>query len=118
MVARGTGAAGWEASIGLDRPRLVRYCLALTGDADAAEDAAQETLYETWHSLTWSMPQVQRFWREHPRMRFRAIKLIEAEGSPAVATRFESLDSMAWIEVVALRDTCRVLRINGSVPGG
>lgn len=68
--------------------------------------------HETWHSLTWSMPQVQRLWREHPRMRFLPVREIEAAGSPAVVTRFESLDATAWVEVVSLRDTCRVLRVD------
>jgi len=72
---------------------------------------------ETWHSLTWSVPEVQRFWREHPRMRFLPVGEIEAAGLPAVVARFESLDSAAWIEVVALRDTCRVLSIDSNVPG-
>lgn len=31
-----------------ERPRLVRLCLALTGDASAAEDLAQETLLVAW----------------------------------------------------------------------
>lgn len=45
------GVAGWERSLTVDRPRLVRSCLALTGDVDAAEDVAQETLYEAWRHL-------------------------------------------------------------------
>ena len=31
-----------------ERPRLVRLCAAITGDASAAEDLAQETLLEAW----------------------------------------------------------------------
>ena len=30
------------------RPQIVRFCRSLTGDADAAEDLAQETLAEAW----------------------------------------------------------------------
>src|SRR5437870_3335209 len=33
-----------------DRARLVRLCARLTGDLDAAEDLAQETLYEAWRN--------------------------------------------------------------------
>jgi RNA polymerase sigma factor (sigma-70 family) len=42
------GATGHEATLPLERARLVRLCLQLTGDVDAAEDLAQETLYEAW----------------------------------------------------------------------
>jgi RNA polymerase sigma-70 factor (ECF subfamily) len=40
---------------GAERARLVRLCAVLTGDAEAAEDFAQETLLEAWrhrHKLT------------------------------------------------------------------
>src|SRR3954452_25027846 len=43
-------AAIWE-----ERQRLVRLCTTITGDRDAAEDLAQETLLEAWrnqHKLT------------------------------------------------------------------
>ena len=68
---------------------------------------------ETWHSLTWSLPEARRFWRDHPRMRFLPVREIEAEGSPAVVTAFESLQSASRLEVVMLRDTLTVLRVNG-----
>lgn len=35
----------------IDRARLVRFCLRLTGDAGAAEDLAQETLLRAWQHL-------------------------------------------------------------------
>lgn len=37
-----------EAALPGERARLVRLCARLTGDPDAAEDLAQETLYEAW----------------------------------------------------------------------
>lgn len=45
-------AGMWQ---GVERARLVRLCAALSGDRDAAEDLAQETLLEAWrhrHKLT------------------------------------------------------------------
>lgn len=68
---------------------------------------------ETWHSLTWSLPEARRFWQENPRMRFLPERGIEVGGRPAVLTGFESLTGSARIEVVSLRDTCTVLSING-----
>src|ERR671931_116163 len=41
----------WEAAtLREERGNLVRLCARLTGDLDAAEDLAQETLYEAWRS--------------------------------------------------------------------
>lgn len=37
-----------EDVLGAERPRLVRFCAHLAGSAEAAEDLAQETLYEAW----------------------------------------------------------------------
>jgi hypothetical protein len=71
---------------------------------------------ESWHSLTWSLPEARRFWQEHPRMRFLAEREIEVAGSPAIVTGFESLSGSARLEVVAIRDTCDVVSINGLVP--
>ncbi len=48
-VAAYTGA--WEIAVPEERTRLVRLCTALTGDSDAAEDLAQETLLEAWRHL-------------------------------------------------------------------
>ncbi len=40
-----------EALIPLERARLVRLCARLTGDREAAEDLAQETLFEAWRNV-------------------------------------------------------------------
>ena len=42
-----TGAT-FEVALSAHRARLVRLCARLTGDAEAAEDLAQETLLESW----------------------------------------------------------------------
>ncbi|HEY7358740.1 MAG TPA: RNA polymerase sigma factor [Ktedonobacterales bacterium] len=42
---------GLEASLALERPRLVGLCARLTGRSDIAEDLAQETLLEAWRHL-------------------------------------------------------------------
>ena len=41
---------GAAETLGLERARLVRLCARLTGDADASQDLAQETLLEAWRS--------------------------------------------------------------------
>lgn len=40
-----------DVSLSLERSRLVRLCAALTGNADVAEDLAQETLLEAWRHI-------------------------------------------------------------------
>ena len=72
---------------------------------------------ETWHSLTWSVPEVRRFWKQHPRMRFVPARPVEKDGSPAVVTGFESLSSDARIDVVMLSETLQVVSIDGRAPG-
>ncbi len=42
---------GLEVSLSLERSRLVGLCAALTGNADMAEDLAQETLLEAWRHI-------------------------------------------------------------------
>ncbi len=65
-VAVGTGEARAEAAAGLtilpaERARLVRLCALLTGDREAAEDLAQETLYEAWrHASSLRAPERHR----------------------------------------------------------
>lgn len=45
------GVSTLEAALSAQRARLVRLCTQLTGDAEAAEDLAQETLLESWRSV-------------------------------------------------------------------
>ncbi len=68
---------------------------------------------ETWHSLTWSLPETRAFWDQNPRMRFLPEHEVEFAGSPAIVTGFESVTSSARLEVVALRDSLEVVSING-----
>ena len=73
--------------------------------------------YESWHSLTWCLPEVRRFWQENPRMRFQPAREIHVEGRPAILTGFESLTGQVRIDVVTGRDTLQVVQINGVAPG-
>jgi RNA polymerase sigma-70 factor (ECF subfamily) len=46
QVAENAGA--WDLALHAERARLVHLCAYLTGNNDAAEDLAQETLVEAW----------------------------------------------------------------------
>ena len=72
---------------------------------------------ETWHSISWSLPETRRFWRDHPRMRFLPVREIEAAGSPAVVTSFESVTDRGRLDAVMRRDTLEVLRIERTDTG-
>jgi RNA polymerase sigma-70 factor (ECF subfamily) len=67
--------------------------------------------WATCASLMRSLPEVQRFWREHPRMRTLPVREIEMAGSPALAVSFESVKSHARLDVVAALDNLRVIKI-------
>jgi RNA polymerase sigma-70 factor (ECF subfamily) len=47
----GDGASELEAVLPTERSRLIRLCAGLTGDVEAAEDLAQETLLEAWRHV-------------------------------------------------------------------
>lgn len=68
---------------------------------------------ETWHALTWSLPEARRFWKDNPRMRFMPATEVDFGGSPAVVTGFESITGSARLEVVTLRHTLEVVSIRG-----
>jgi RNA polymerase sigma factor (sigma-70 family) len=64
-----------------------------------------------------SLPEGRRFWREHPRMRALPEREIEAQGTSAVVTSFESVTESARLEVVAARDTFEIVGIHASPAG-
>ncbi|MBO0782315.1 MAG: RNA polymerase sigma factor [Ktedonobacteraceae bacterium] len=66
--------------------------------------------------LALSLPNGQRFQREHTRLRELPEQEVEMDGVPAIINRFESLDSQARYEVVSARDTFRTLLVNGRRP--
>lgn len=82
-----------------ERARLVRLCRQLTGNSDAAEDLAQETLLEAWRLLdrlrdaeglgAWltaiARNVCHRWLRTHGRERAHLASMITAEGSDEAA---------------------------------
>ncbi len=106
-VPLGWGAPPWVSPRFADGESIYLWCAAC-GAGDS----------ETWHSLTWSLPEARVFWREHPRMRFIPAREVDFAGSPAVVTAFESITSPARLEVVSLRDTLEVVRVDGHVHRG
>lgn len=67
-----------------------------------------------WH-LTLDLPETQRFWRRHPRMRALPVTELAHDGRPALRTGFMSRDDTGRLEVIADHDTYEILRIDGTV---
>jgi RNA polymerase sigma factor (sigma-70 family) len=60
------------------------------------------------------LPEGCQFWQEHPKIHFRSVARIEAEGCAALVSSFESLGDSARFEVVSNLDTCAVIRVHTS----
>ncbi|HUY78104.1 MAG TPA: RNA polymerase sigma factor [Ktedonobacterales bacterium] len=63
-----------------------------------------------WH-LMLDLPQAQRFWRAHPRMRATPERPVEVDGLPAVVTSFESLGDHARLDVITARESLITLAV-------
>jgi hypothetical protein len=104
---------GLEVSLALERSRLVGLCATLTGNADVAEDLAQETLLEAWRHIE-ELRDREKFlsWLSGiTRIRRVPAQEVEAGGRPAIVTTFESVTNAERIVVVSALDTYETLRI-------
>jgi len=63
-------------------------------------------------------PEGQRFWRDHPRIRLLPERTIEADGRAAIVTSYESVTGRATLDVIADRDTFRVIGVHGAPSEG
>ncbi len=61
-----------------------------------------------------ALPEVQRFWRAHPRMRTLPVETVTVDGSPAIVTRFASVTESANLAVISARETFAVLGIHAN----
>lgn len=62
--------------------------------------------------LVLCVPEAQRFWRAHQRIRLAATCFVEADGHPALVTTYESVADRARLDVVAAAETLRVLAVH------
>lgn len=58
--------------------------------------------------------EVQQFWQQHTRIHTHAEQEIEADGLAALVVRFDSLTSVAHLDVVVARDTFQLLQVHGA----
>ena len=78
-------------------------------------EACGEAVSASFEGQVLVLPQVQRFWREHPRMRTLPAHLVDAGGRAAVVTSFEAVNGGARLDIVSDLDTLRVLDVRGGV---
>lgn len=70
---------------------------------------------KTLSGLVLSLPDVQRFWRDHPRLIILPEHEVEVQGSPALLTRLRSMTTAAELNVVSLRETFETLQVHANV---
>jgi RNA polymerase sigma factor (sigma-70 family) len=58
------------------------------------------------------LPEGQRFWKAHPRIRLRSTSEIDAAGSHVIVSGFASLADSARFDVVTTRDTVEVIGVH------
>jgi hypothetical protein len=68
---------------------------------------------ESLESLVFALPEVQRFYRQHPRIRHLPNYEVEADGRAAIVTRFESITNQERIAVVSAANTFEALQHHG-----
>src|SRR5205085_6619275 len=96
-------AAAWDLRLHTERARLVRLCACLTGNCDAAEDLAQETLVEAWrHAHKLHDPSGRDRWLAaiarnvcHRWLRARGRELARHAHEPLDTNAAESVDGPA-----------------------
>jgi hypothetical protein len=70
--------------------------------------------WTTLSGLALWLPAGQRFWRRHPRLRTLPTREVEAEGSRALVTSFESVSDAARLDIIYAHDTYALMGIHGA----
>jgi RNA polymerase sigma-70 factor (ECF subfamily) len=71
-----------------------------------------ETTSTAHAAIALCLPEGQRFWKAHPKMRLQPSAEINAAGSDAIVSSFVSLTDSARFDVVTTRDTIDVIGIH------
>jgi hypothetical protein len=72
-------------------------------------DACGEVVSSSLDGLVLALPQLQRFWHTHPRIRTLPTREVETYGQTALVVRVESVTDAAYVDVVVARDSLQVL---------
>ena len=66
--------------------------------------------WESLESLVFTLPQVQQFYRQHPRAHFLPTYEVEVDGRAAIVTTLESITNQGKVAVVSAAGTYELLR--------
>ncbi|GCE07136.1 RNA polymerase sigma factor [Dictyobacter aurantiacus] len=75
----------------------------------------QSRSYSSLEHLALSLPALNQFRRQHPRIRTLPSRFIEAQGGRAMVSSYESVTSAARVDVVTSLENFQTLRIGGQV---
>jgi RNA polymerase sigma-70 factor (ECF subfamily) len=75
-------------------------------------EACGETTSTAHAAIALCLPEGQRFWKAHPKMRLQPSADINAAGSDAIVSSFMSLTDSARFDVVTTRDTVEVIGVH------
>jgi len=71
-----------------------------------------ETTSTAHAAIALSLPEGQRFWKAHPKMRLQSSAEIDSAGSRAIVSSFASLTDSARFDVITTRDTIEVVGVH------
>lgn len=77
-------------------------------------DKCDSISFITHRGLVRCLPEAQRFWKEHPRLRSLPEREVEADGAIVIVTSFQSVTGEARLDVISLRKTFEIVRIHRS----
>ncbi len=64
------------------------------------------------HYLVLDLPETQRFWRSHPRMRLLPDRRVAYAGGEALLTTYESVDGTARLDAFSDPNTLALLAVH------
>jgi hypothetical protein len=75
-------------------------------------DHCGETTSTAHAVIALCLPEGQRFWKAHPKIRLHSTTAIDSAGSSAIVSSFASLTESARFDVVTTRDTVEVIGVH------
>ena len=76
-------------------------------------DMCGEATNASFGGLVMALPEAQRFWRRHRRIRSLPAQEVETAGRPALVTTLVSVTDASRLAIVSARDTLAVMSVDG-----